>query len=256
MRIFILSFNISPLAKKPAVSTMLGVHRGGSPENTLLGIARSIAQGAEIIEIDIRLTKDKQLVLLHDATVDRTTPAYGPCWEFLAEELLALEACEQSVEFKGLGVSVPLLSQVMDRFANCSVEWLFDFKEKEAAKATKLLLENYPQIKYMVGSAFDDVALQLHYDFPDTLVMGGVGETFRLVAAWYSGLFALAPDPLHDIVGFVLVKETRGFWSRSLVQALQQRGARVLVCGELVKGKEATRARKWGVDIVLVENIS
>ena len=56
-------------------------HRGGAllgqPENTLAAIQRAIEVGADMIEVDIRQTKDGHLVLMHDATVDRTTNGSG-----------------------------------------------------------------------------------------------------------------------------------------------------------------------------------
>lgn len=59
---------------------MIGAHRGqwrDFPENSLPGITEAIADGAEIVEIDVRLTADGVPVLMHDETVDRTTNGTG-----------------------------------------------------------------------------------------------------------------------------------------------------------------------------------
>ena len=51
-------------------------HRGASenyPENTLPALRAAIKLGAQMIEIDVALTSDQQIVLMHDSTVDRTT---------------------------------------------------------------------------------------------------------------------------------------------------------------------------------------
>lgn len=56
-------------------------HRGAgghAPENTLAAIERGIALHAHLVEFDVRATSDGQLVLLHDATLDRTTNGHGP----------------------------------------------------------------------------------------------------------------------------------------------------------------------------------
>jgi len=56
-------------------------HRGAAglePENTLLSIERAMEIGVDAVEIDVRLSKDKELVVIHDATVDRTTNGTGP----------------------------------------------------------------------------------------------------------------------------------------------------------------------------------
>ena len=61
-------------------SLRIGAHRGAmayAPENTLAAFEAAIAQGAYRIEFDIRRTRDGELVVIHDATVDRTTDGSG-----------------------------------------------------------------------------------------------------------------------------------------------------------------------------------
>ena len=56
-------------------------HRGASaelPENTLPAFERAIELGADVIEADVRLTKDGTPLCLHDATLERTTSGKGP----------------------------------------------------------------------------------------------------------------------------------------------------------------------------------
>lgn len=56
-------------------------HRGAgghAPENTLAAIECSMTLHAHLVEVDVRATSDNQLVLLHDATLDRTTNGHGP----------------------------------------------------------------------------------------------------------------------------------------------------------------------------------
>lgn len=59
---------------------MIAAHRGqwrDAPENSILAIENAIADGAEVVELDIRRTKDGELVLMHDDTVNRTTNGTG-----------------------------------------------------------------------------------------------------------------------------------------------------------------------------------
>ena len=74
--------------QKPAgTKVLVAAHRGLAglstgawkkyPENSLAAIANSIALGVDIVEVDVRKTKDDQLILMHDATVDRTTDGTG-----------------------------------------------------------------------------------------------------------------------------------------------------------------------------------
>ena len=62
-------------------STLLAAHRGGSllwPENSLLAFRNAIALGADFIEFDVHLSKDGEVVVIHDPTLERTTTGAGP----------------------------------------------------------------------------------------------------------------------------------------------------------------------------------
>ena len=70
-------------------------HRGASdthPENTLAAFREAIRLGVHMIEFDVALSKDGQLVLMHDTTVDRTTHGNGPVSELTLAELKKLDA--------------------------------------------------------------------------------------------------------------------------------------------------------------------
>jgi glycerophosphoryl diester phosphodiesterase len=84
-------------------------HRGASayePENTIRAIARAISLGADMVEVDVHLTKDGQLVVIHDAEVDRTTNGKGAVRETLFEVIRKLDA--------GMGEKVPTLREVLE----------------------------------------------------------------------------------------------------------------------------------------------
>jgi glycerophosphoryl diester phosphodiesterase len=69
-------------------------HQGGaweSPSSTIFAITRALAAGATAIELDVHATADGELVVCHDATVDRTTPASGNIASFTLAELRELD---------------------------------------------------------------------------------------------------------------------------------------------------------------------
>ena len=69
-------------------------HRGdwrNAPENSLQAIQNCIDMGVDMVEIDVRQTKDGQLVLMHDVTVDRTTTGTGKVSELTWEYLQGLQ---------------------------------------------------------------------------------------------------------------------------------------------------------------------
>jgi len=84
-------------------------HRGAAaiePENTLLSIERALDIGVDAVEIDIHLSKDKELVVIHDMTVDRTTNGTGPVSGYTLQEIKRLDA--------GKGEAIPTLQEVID----------------------------------------------------------------------------------------------------------------------------------------------
>jgi glycerophosphoryl diester phosphodiesterase len=97
-------------------------HRGGAklaPENTLVAFARGMAAGADGIECDVHLSRDGIPVVIHDATLDRTTDAHGPVGARTADELARVDAgCrfagDGTFPFRGAGHGVPRLDAVLD----------------------------------------------------------------------------------------------------------------------------------------------
>jgi len=84
-------------------------HRGGrvhKPENTLAAFQHAIDTGADWIEMDVQQTKDGELVVIHDETVDRTTDGTGRVEDLTLEQIRALDA--------GNGEKVPTFEEVID----------------------------------------------------------------------------------------------------------------------------------------------
>lgn len=72
---------------------LVAAHRGdwrNAPENSLQAIENAIAMGVDIVEIDVRMTRDSQLVLMHDATIDRTTTGKGQVGMWTLDSLKTL----------------------------------------------------------------------------------------------------------------------------------------------------------------------
>ncbi len=92
-------------------------HRGYStrfPENTLVAFEAALELDVQMIELDVRLTGDRQVVVIHDASVDRTTDGEGLVKDLPLETLKQLDAGSWfSPRFKG--VRLPTLDEVLDR---------------------------------------------------------------------------------------------------------------------------------------------
>ena len=80
--------------KNPSENNVLVIaHRGDwrhAPENSLQAIENCIAMGVDIVEIDVRPTKDGELVLMHDEKIDRTTTGKGYVWDWPLDSLKKL----------------------------------------------------------------------------------------------------------------------------------------------------------------------
>lgn len=99
-------------------------HRGGAglwPENTLFAFQNAIRIGADALEFDVHATSDGELVVIHDATVDRTTDGSGRVDEMTWDALRELDAGYRwtaddgaSFPFRGMGLRVPSLEEVLN----------------------------------------------------------------------------------------------------------------------------------------------
>jgi len=105
---------------------MLVAHRGGSklaPENTVMAFERAVRDwGADMLEMDVHLSADGEVVVIHDETLDRTTDGVGRVDQTTMSEIRSLDAGSRFVDadgaspFRGRGVTVPTLDEVLDAF--------------------------------------------------------------------------------------------------------------------------------------------
>lgn len=93
------------LLKPPGGKPWLVGHRGAmayAPENTLPSFELALAQGADVLECDVHLSRDGQPVVIHDATLDRTTNGSGRVRDLTLAELQRLDAgAHRGEEFRG-----------------------------------------------------------------------------------------------------------------------------------------------------------
>jgi glycerophosphoryl diester phosphodiesterase len=112
------------------------IHRGSTgPEGTIEGCERSLAQGIFFLELDVRLTSDGHAVILHDATVDRTTDGRGPVARMTLAELRRLDAGAKVKSGGFAGARIPTVEELLR--ATKGRAWVtLELKVPEAAAAT------------------------------------------------------------------------------------------------------------------------
>lgn len=99
-------------------------HRGcveRAPENTLEAFERAESFGVDAIELDVRSARDGELVVIHDATVDRTTSGHGAVGELSVAQLKQLEVDG--------GYKIPTLSEVLAYFSDTPLDPWIEVKE-------------------------------------------------------------------------------------------------------------------------------
>ncbi|WP_082448462.1 MULTISPECIES: glycerophosphodiester phosphodiesterase family protein [unclassified Sphingomonas] len=86
---------IADPAAGPVVIAHRGCHAairglGSAPENSLVALEHCVAKGVDVMETDVRMTRDGHLVMIHDATVDRTTDGHGRVADLTLAQIQAL----------------------------------------------------------------------------------------------------------------------------------------------------------------------
>ncbi|HET6886150.1 MAG TPA: glycerophosphodiester phosphodiesterase [Rubrobacteraceae bacterium] len=122
-------------------------HRGASaraPENTLEAFRLAVEAGAGGLELDVHVTRDGEVVVIHDATVDRTTDGSGAVAEMELEEIQRLDAGYhfspdggRNFPYRGRGVRIPTLTEVYASFPEARVN--ADIKEAQSGAEEAVL---------------------------------------------------------------------------------------------------------------------
>lgn len=95
-------------------STKVWAHRGASgyaPENTLEAFRMAIEMGADGVELDVQFTKDRQMVVIHDETIDRVSNGHGRVVDYTLEELKKFTFNKTHPKYQDCGI--PTLEEVL-----------------------------------------------------------------------------------------------------------------------------------------------
>jgi glycerophosphoryl diester phosphodiesterase len=121
---------------------------GTEPENTLRSFVAAQQAGLDVIELDLHLSKDGALVVMHDTDVDRTTDGTGPIAEKTLPELRALDA--------GRGERVPVFEEVLDAVRS---PLQAEIKDIAAARALAEVMVRRNLVPRVEVSSFHDEAI-------------------------------------------------------------------------------------------------
>ncbi len=251
----------APLAPSTASGAWPGVlvvaHRGGAalaPENTLVAFDNALKIGVEMVECDVHLSKDGELVVMHDPNVSRTTDGTGQIGSLTLAELRKLNAAAKFGNGAWAAQPVPTLAELLDLVKGKAG---IQIEIKTTAGKTR-----YPGIERKVvdlvnARGMADRVLIISFDFPtlkDVKTIAPQIKTGALVdAPWMSAHMTQSPDQILDEVGKATGADyfmpTAGSISEPLVKAAHARGIKV-GAWTVDAPQDMRRLAGWGVDAI------
>ncbi|MGQ9859173.1 MAG: glycerophosphodiester phosphodiesterase [Thermodesulfobacteriota bacterium] len=174
----------------------LFAHRGASghrPENTLEAFSLAVSMGVRYLELDVRMSLDGHVVVIHDDTLERTTDGRGSVREHDLAQLKRLDAGCKFVPggsglplFKGKGVRIPTLDEVIREFPEAMLN--IEVKQKEPCMVEALwevIHRNRAMDRVLLAAEDGAVLGRLRERFGDGVASGiSRQEAFRF-ARWY-----------------------------------------------------------------------
>ena len=184
-------------------------HRGASaefPENTLAAFRRALELGVAGIELDVHLSRDGVPMVIHDATVDRTTNGMGVVAEMTREELQALDA--------GGGERIPTLGEVLDVVGN-RVHVDIEVKANEAGEAVLGEVDGRA-VRWLISSFDWDVLRYVRSRRPDAdlwpLTVDASDEAVAVAKEVGAPALAIWHKALDADIAARLTAQGLGFW--------------------------------------------
>lgn len=148
----------------------IGGHRGAAgsmPENTLASFARALEEGAAFVELDVHETRDGEVVVIHDETVQRTTDGAGAVREMRLSELQRLDAGFRFTQdsgsthpFRGRGIRIPTLREFFSDFPRARATVEIKALSPPGIEALMDLVEEFQRAPQVLVAAQDDSVMQ------------------------------------------------------------------------------------------------
>lgn len=159
-----------PALAESAPAPLVAAHRGGSllwPENSLLAFRNALGLGVDYLEFDVHLSRDGEVVVIHDPTLDRTTSGSGPVRDKSLEELKALRLKDHAGALTE--ETIPTLDEVAALAAQGKRRLLLEIKVDDRR-------QRYPGIEEKVLAILDRRGMTT-----STVVMAFEPDTWRRV---------------------------------------------------------------------------
>lgn len=238
----VLSYLAQPVPDHPYFNPagfMVIAHRGGrslGPENTLYTYQRAVDLGVDVLEIDVHLTQDNHLAVIHDKTVDRTTNGSGPVESYKLADLQKLDAgyrCSadrgDAFPLRGKGIKIPILAEVFQAFPLMRIN--IEIKGSKSAAITSLCrtIQDHNMSQKVMIASFNAAALKKFRSMcPAVATSAGASE-----AIWFYSLQKMHMESAYSPKAQALqVPENYGdlqVTNKRFVEAAHARNMRVQV---------------------------
>ena len=235
-------------------------HRGGAglrPENTRAAFAHAAALGVDGCELDVRLSRDGEVVVIHDATLERTTDADGPVSALTAAELARVDAGHRfdagaGFPWRGQGEGVPRLADVLADHP--AMPFIIELKgtDPAVAEAATALVARAGALDRVCFGGFADVTLAAARRAQPTACTSAATEEIRwaLYKSYVWWPLGRVPYQAYQVPEVASVG-TRVVSPRFVRQA--HRAGKVLHVWTVNTVADMQRLAAWGVDGVITD---
>ncbi len=244
----------------PGATPRLVGHRGAAgvaPENTLPSFRRALADGVDVFELDVHATRDGEIVVLHDPTLDRTTDGAGPVAALTVAEIARLDAGHRfsadggrTFPFRGQGVRVPRLSELIAEFPEIPLN--IEIKpEGDAIVAAVVAIVRKARARIVLAAEHDVIMQAIRATAPELPTSCAAGEVAAFIRALQAG------EPPELPAGAVALQIPPSFGEITLITAESVAAAHALGAEVHVWTiNEATEARRLldlGCDAIMTD---
>ncbi|MDY0095556.1 MAG: glycerophosphodiester phosphodiesterase [Candidatus Vecturithrix sp.] len=209
-------------------------HRGAAghaPENTLVSFQKALEFGVDMVELDIHMSKDGELIVMHDPRLERTTNGSGYIKDYTVKELKQFDAAQNFEAYRG--ERIPTLQEVFD-FAKERTTFAIEIKNcpilyPDIEKKLVRLIEQNDLVDNVIVIAFYHPSLKKIKEYNSEIITG-ILYAAGLVEPWAVaetvGADALHPNYVYTLADIVEAAHQRGYlvhpWTINSAEDMQR----------------------------------
>jgi glycerophosphoryl diester phosphodiesterase len=187
-RLFSTPVPVHPYYAVDSAQTLVIAHQGGdgiAPGNTMFAFQNAVNMGVDVLEMDLHITKDNVLVLIHDETIDRTTNGSGEVELMTLDKIKTYDAGYDwsndegtTFPFRRQGITIPTLEEVFTSFPQ--MKMTIEIKKSNTSMIQPfcdMVREYNMQDKIVVASFYDEKIKQFRETCPEVATSSAKNET-------------------------------------------------------------------------------